>query len=200
MCRPNTLEKSLNGRLNAMSTNLHVALRAHSRQAHEDVALALLENARLSVGFHKHVLRELEAVRPEVARIGKLGSSAQINGKAAAQATYGNAPYPNAGGEGYGDGPLGMPQQHQQQPSMVPSRPYNSPPPAIWSLIRPQSATTVSADPTSPTVGIPSQQCLPVDVPPIATGESASVSTRFRRAARRWTSFGRQAGGPLGRR
>lgn len=125
----NTLEKSLNGRVNAMSANLHVALRAHSRQAHEDVALALLENARLSVGFHKHVLRELGAVRPEIARIGKSGLSSHVNGKAPAQPPYANASYPTTSNQSYGDGPLGgLPPQQHQQPSMVPSRPYNSPP------------------------------------------------------------------------
>ncbi|ORX35138.1 hypothetical protein BD324DRAFT_634023 [Kockovaella imperatae] len=66
----NTLEGEYQGRLNAISRHLHVALRAHSRQTHEDVALALLENARLTVGFHKHALRELEALQPDFTRIG----------------------------------------------------------------------------------------------------------------------------------
>lgn len=70
MDEANTLETSLSSRLNAMSTNLHVAIRAHSRQTYEDVAISLLENARLTVGFHKHLLRELEALRPDLAKIG----------------------------------------------------------------------------------------------------------------------------------
>jgi len=66
----NNLEDQLSSRLNAISQNLHVSLRAHSRQAHEDVAVALLENARLSIGYHRHLLRELEALRPDLAKIG----------------------------------------------------------------------------------------------------------------------------------
>lgn len=53
-----------------MSRHLHIALRSHSRQTHEDVALALLENARLTIGYHKHALRELEALKPDIAKIG----------------------------------------------------------------------------------------------------------------------------------
>lgn len=119
-----------------MSTNLHVALRAHSRQAHEDIALALLENARLSVGFHKHVLRELEAVRPDIARIGKTagGQSAVTNGKAPATgglqgSAYQSAPLsepPYNSGSSFGRLATSQPPTHQ--PSMVSSRPYNSPP------------------------------------------------------------------------
>ena len=64
------MEAQLTNRLSAISNNLHSSLKAHSRNAHEDVALALLENARLTVNFHKHTLRELEALRPDLARIG----------------------------------------------------------------------------------------------------------------------------------
>jgi hypothetical protein len=32
--------------------------------------VALLENARLTIGYHKHLLRELEALKPDLARVG----------------------------------------------------------------------------------------------------------------------------------
>ena len=66
----NNLENGLQSRLNAISRHLHVALRTHSRYTHEDVALALLENARLTVGFHKHALKELEILQSDLTKIG----------------------------------------------------------------------------------------------------------------------------------
>ncbi|RXK38440.1 hypothetical protein M231_04349 [Tremella mesenterica] len=66
----NALESQLTSRLNSISTNLHLALRTHSRQTHEDVALFLLENARLTVNFEKQILKELESLRSDVSRIG----------------------------------------------------------------------------------------------------------------------------------
>lgn len=71
----NTLETSLSNRLSAISQHLHTALRSHSRQTHDDVAVALLENARLTVGFHRHVLKELEALRPDISKIGSMAAA-----------------------------------------------------------------------------------------------------------------------------
>ena len=73
MPQADALEKDLTSRLNAISRNLHNALRSHSRQTHDDVSLALLENARLTINFHKHTLRELEALKPDISRIGSTG-------------------------------------------------------------------------------------------------------------------------------
>lgn len=71
----NALETQLGKQLGAISTNLHLALRQHSRHTHEDTAMALLENARLSVGFHKHALKELEIARAE---LGRVNASAEV--------------------------------------------------------------------------------------------------------------------------
>jgi hypothetical protein len=64
------LETSLSSRLNAISQNLHTSLRTHSKNAHEDITVALLEHARFTVGFQRMYLKELEALRPDVNRIG----------------------------------------------------------------------------------------------------------------------------------
>ncbi|EIW72997.1 hypothetical protein TREMEDRAFT_12690, partial [Tremella mesenterica DSM 1558] len=65
----NALESQLTSRLNSISTNLHLALRTHSRQTHEDVAFVLLENARLTVNFEKQILKELESLRSDISKI-----------------------------------------------------------------------------------------------------------------------------------
>ena len=78
------LESKLTKQLQAISTNLHLSLRQHSRYTHEDAAMALLENARLSVQYQKQALGELEIARAEVARVGTEGS--QIAAQAQAQA------------------------------------------------------------------------------------------------------------------
>lgn len=110
----NTLEEQLSTRLTAISQNLHVSLRAHSRQAHEDVATALLENARLTIGYHKHLLRELEALRPELAKVGSttpsMVSTTTVAGPATPSKAYTSAPAP------------------APAPQMAASRPYHSPP------------------------------------------------------------------------
>lgn len=111
------LEKSLTDRLEAISSNLHTALRAHSRHTHEDVALALLENARLTIGFHKHVLRELEVLKPDIARIGAGADGPVPTPKSAVSAPpFSSAQPPRT----YSD--------NTNTPSMVPSQPYTSPP------------------------------------------------------------------------
>ncbi|WVR03071.1 hypothetical protein IAU60_000060 [Kwoniella sp. DSM 27419] len=70
MREADTLEESLGKRLNAISSNLHLAIRTHSRHAHEDIAVALLEAARMSVMYHKQALREIEALKPDLAKVG----------------------------------------------------------------------------------------------------------------------------------
>ncbi|WVQ94121.1 hypothetical protein IAU59_001199 [Kwoniella sp. CBS 9459] len=79
MQEADALETSLSNRLNAISSNLHLAIRTHSRHAHEDVAVALLEAARMSVIYHKQSLRELEALKPDLARVGTNAPVPQTN-------------------------------------------------------------------------------------------------------------------------
>ncbi|KAJ9097661.1 hypothetical protein QFC21_004698 [Naganishia friedmannii] len=65
------LDETLARRVTAISTNLRVALQTHSRQAHDDAALMLIEHAKSKIMYEKQLLKELEAVRPEIANIGK---------------------------------------------------------------------------------------------------------------------------------
>ncbi|GMK58764.1 hypothetical protein CspeluHIS016_0602060 [Cutaneotrichosporon spelunceum] len=62
----NAIEDRLTSNLNAISAHLHTALRTHSRNAHEDVAFSLLEHARMNIIFNRSVLRELEALKPDL--------------------------------------------------------------------------------------------------------------------------------------
>jgi hypothetical protein len=63
----------LSTRLANVSDNLQKSLRNHSRQAHEDLAVALLENARLNIGYERAVLRELESLRGDIKNVNNLG-------------------------------------------------------------------------------------------------------------------------------
>lgn len=65
------LDDTLARRVSAISTNLRAALQVHSRQAHDDAALMLIEHAKSKIMYEKQLLKELEAVRPEIANIGK---------------------------------------------------------------------------------------------------------------------------------
>ncbi|KAJ9105152.1 hypothetical protein QFC19_003610 [Naganishia cerealis] len=65
------LDETFARRVAAISTNLRAALQVHSRQAHDDAALMLIEHAKSKIMYEKQLLKELEAVRPEIANIGK---------------------------------------------------------------------------------------------------------------------------------
>ncbi|KGB75569.3 vacuolar protein sorting-associated protein vps17 [Cryptococcus deuterogattii R265] len=69
MQEADSLEQSLSHRVNAISQNLHVSLRAHSRHAHEDIAVSLMEAARMSAMYHKQALRELESLRADISKV-----------------------------------------------------------------------------------------------------------------------------------
>jgi hypothetical protein len=73
------LEDKLTSHLTAISNNLHRSLSAHSRNAHEDVAVALLEHARMSIIFNRQVLRELEALKPDLARVSVPAASSTVS-------------------------------------------------------------------------------------------------------------------------
>lgn len=74
----NLAEQTLNHRLHAISNNLHQALRAHSRNAHEDMAVSLLEHARMSIMYNRHVLRELEALKPDFNKVNALATGQKV--------------------------------------------------------------------------------------------------------------------------
>ncbi|XAO22443.1 hypothetical protein I312_101214 [Cryptococcus bacillisporus CA1280] len=69
MQEADSLEQSLSHRVNAISQNLHVSLRAHSRHAHEDIAVSLMEAARMSAMYHKQALKELESLRADISKV-----------------------------------------------------------------------------------------------------------------------------------
>ncbi|OXG96290.1 vacuolar protein sorting-associated protein vps17 [Cryptococcus neoformans A2-102-5] len=69
MQEADSLEQSLSHRVTAISQNLHHSLRAHSRHAHEDIAISLMEAARMSAIYHKQALRELESLRADIGKV-----------------------------------------------------------------------------------------------------------------------------------
>lgn len=113
-----SLEKTLASRVDNISANLHVALRAHSRATHDDVAIALLEHARTSILGHRQMLKELEALKPDIARIGN--SAAPAPSARPSQPQY----QPPNGYNGASSGPSRPPQA-----SMTASQPYYDPRP-----------------------------------------------------------------------
>lgn len=214
MCRAdtsqaNTLETQLSSRLNAISQNLHVSLRAHSRQAHEDVATALLENARLTIGYHKHHLRELEALKPELARVGTNApistvsttapitpSKSRSNAPAPAMAAsrpYQSPPQSNAGPISNAPGPSRAPmmdgsrsmflppssQQQQQQPR--PDQRQQQPPPVA------AAGQGGYRDPLAPPQGqgAPGSMAQSMMLPPHQNGQPRQTQTLGRTQGRR---------------
>ncbi|CDZ98475.1 Membrane coat complex Retromer, subunit VPS5/SNX1, Sorting nexins, and related PX domain-containing proteins [Phaffia rhodozyma] len=67
-------EEVISTRLDNISKNLHRSLQTHSRQAHEDIAVALLEHARMNVLCERSILKELEALRSDISGISNTGS------------------------------------------------------------------------------------------------------------------------------
>jgi hypothetical protein len=63
----NKYEKILHQRADGISQNLHRALDSHRRLVTDDVMAALVEHVRSSVMYEKQLLRELEALRPDIA-------------------------------------------------------------------------------------------------------------------------------------
>lgn len=149
------LETQLNNRLNAISHNLHTALRSHSRNAHEDVAVSLLEHARMSIIFNRQILRELEALKPDLQRVGP---------------TPANVPTPS---------PLGV--YHTQSPviitpsSAVPSTP-GAPPQAVQAAQNAQSSA-VAAPPIPPTAP-PAHGSQSMFLPPPDRPQSAQAQVQ----------------------
>lgn len=64
----NKVEQLYQRRVEGISENLHNALRTHARHAHEDITHTLVEHARASIHYERSRLRELETLRPDVAR------------------------------------------------------------------------------------------------------------------------------------
>jgi hypothetical protein len=62
----NKYEKILHQRADGISQNLHRALASHRRLVTDDVMAALIEHVRSSVMYEKQLLRELEALRPDI--------------------------------------------------------------------------------------------------------------------------------------
>ncbi|KAF5393144.1 hypothetical protein D9757_001320 [Collybiopsis confluens] len=63
----NKYEQVLAKRAEGISQNLHRALEAHNHYVNDDVTSALIEHARSSIMYERQLLRELEALRVDVA-------------------------------------------------------------------------------------------------------------------------------------
>ncbi|WWD22668.1 hypothetical protein CI109_107161 [Kwoniella shandongensis] len=140
--KANALETAISSKVSAISAHLHQALRAHSRHAHEDVAVSLLEAARMSVMYHKHTLRELEALRPDLARVGVAGPLPPPPLSVQSTPTRASA---------------SLPSQPPQVPSSAP-RGYQAPLPPSTSSARPPPPPTMD---TSKSMFLPGQNGHP---------------------------------------
>ncbi|ODN89723.1 hypothetical protein L198_06417 [Cryptococcus wingfieldii CBS 7118] len=85
MQEADALEDTLSKRVSAISENLHTSLRAHSRHAHEDIAISLLEAARMSVMYHKQTLKELESLKVDVGKVAPGAAPLPLEKRTAAQ-------------------------------------------------------------------------------------------------------------------
>ncbi|KAF8605343.1 hypothetical protein BDV93DRAFT_537403 [Ceratobasidium sp. AG-I] len=80
----NKVEQLYQRRVEGISENLHNALRTHARHAHEDITHTLIEHARASIHYGRGRLRELETLRPDIARAaGPAQSVPASNGRGA---------------------------------------------------------------------------------------------------------------------
>ncbi|KZP00228.1 hypothetical protein CALVIDRAFT_533871 [Calocera viscosa TUFC12733] len=96
-------EEILSKRVHGMGQNLHQALAVHSRHAHEDVTLSLAEHARANIMYERQLLRELEALRPDLRAVMKKQVPAPVavaiptpNGVPAPSAVPKTAPLPSS--------------------------------------------------------------------------------------------------------
>ncbi|KAF5363727.1 hypothetical protein D9756_000747 [Leucocoprinus leucothites] len=67
----NRYEQILAKRADGISQNLHRALQTHNRYANDDITTALIEHARSSIMYERQLLKELEALRTDVANAAK---------------------------------------------------------------------------------------------------------------------------------
>ncbi|KAJ7584367.1 Vps5 C terminal like-domain-containing protein [Mycena floridula] len=67
MDEANKYEQTLAKRAEGISQNLHQALQTHNRYANDDITTALIEHARSSIMYERQLLKELEALRTDVA-------------------------------------------------------------------------------------------------------------------------------------
>ncbi|KAL1407271.1 Vacuolar protein sorting-associated protein 17 [Vanrija albida] len=142
----NALDNRLTSHIHNISANLHSALRAHSRNAHEDIAVSLLEHARMSIIFNRQVLRELEALRPDLQRIGSAGPPPPVHVAKPASSPLG----PHSAGA---PPPLHSPGVPQPAQAPAGSQSMFLPPPGGGDIARPQSAG--GAAPAGPLGGAP---------------------------------------------
>lgn len=75
----NKYEQVLARRAQGISENLHKALARHKRLVTDDITSALIEHARSSIMYERQHLRELEALRVDVANAAKKVAPAPIS-------------------------------------------------------------------------------------------------------------------------
>ncbi|TDL29238.1 hypothetical protein BD410DRAFT_779573 [Rickenella mellea] len=67
----NKYEQILAQRVDGISQNLHRALQRHDKLVHDDVTAALIEHTRSTIMYERQLLRELEALRPDLSSADK---------------------------------------------------------------------------------------------------------------------------------
>ncbi|CCM00668.1 uncharacterized protein FIBRA_02707 [Fibroporia radiculosa] len=76
----NKYEIILAKRADGISQNLHRALDRHKRLVKDDVSAALVEHVRSSIMYERQLLRELEALKPDVSNAAKKHIPIKVNG------------------------------------------------------------------------------------------------------------------------
>ncbi|ODN73778.1 hypothetical protein L202_07306 [Cryptococcus amylolentus CBS 6039] len=155
MQEADALEDTLSKRVSAISENLHTSLRAHSRHAHEDIAISLLEAARMSVMYHKQTLKELESLKVDVGKVAPGAAPLPVEKRTAAGQTQVPARVPPM---------VRPPPPPQQQASFQGVRS----PPAQVQAVQPAQAQTL-AQGQYPR-GVPTSQQAGPSQPPFGAG------------------------------
>lgn len=151
----NALDNRLTSHINNISANLHSALRAHSRNAHEDVAVSLLEHARMSIIFNRQILRELEALRPDLQRIGTTAPPppAHVANAVSPLSQHAAAPPPLQAQAGAP--PLGPPAAAGSQSMFLPAQGAEVPRPQSAAGAAPSAPPLAPPGPVDPLTGLP---------------------------------------------
>lgn len=133
------LEDVLARKATAIGTSLRPALRTHSKHLHDDLLYALMEHARTQTIYERQILKELELLRPEIAKIPAKDSGIVYVAQASSSAATSPAPGSS-------------PSLSMRRGGSTMSTPYSPRPGSIDSTTRPQSMYAGSAV-ASPNLG-----------------------------------------------
>ncbi|GBE79927.1 Vps5 C terminal like-domain-containing protein [Sparassis latifolia] len=173
----NKYEQILARRADGISQNLHRALDRHNRLVTEDVTAALVEHVRSSIMYERQLLRELEALKPDVSNSSKKAPPAKT---AAPRPTvippledFSKQPIPRPASGPPSNTLRGPPitapapisaVNGSSQPSPFPSSPLPSASSTFRNTLPPQSP---GAGPSSPAPSQNSFMSNPLDGPPL---------------------------------